>query len=87
MLIVRLEGLRPGRRGERKGETGAELAAALALGPVGTLRLRFLAFRGRLGGDGERWDALDGSSGEDALVRGETGVHSEYELGSSYIVE
>ena len=54
MLIVRFEGRRPGSRGERKGETGAEVAAALALGPVGTLRLRFLAFRGRLGGDGER---------------------------------
>jgi hypothetical protein len=80
--MVRLDGRRLGR-GERKaGETGAEDAAALAFGPVGTLRMRFLAFRGRLGGDGERRELLDMSS-DDAFVRGERGVHSEYELGSS----
>ena len=77
MLSVRLGGRRPGSRGDRKGETGAEAATALALGPVGTFRLRFLAFRGRLGGDGERCEDLDTSSGDDVFVRGDKGVHSE----------
>ena len=77
MLRVRLGGRRAGSRGDRKGETGAEAAAALALGPAGTFRLRFLAFRGRLGGDGERLEGRDISSAEDVFVRGGTGVHSE----------
>lgn len=57
MLMVRFDGRRLGRRGDRKGEAGAEVEAELFLGgPVGTLRLKFFAFRGRLGGDGDRCD-------------------------------
>jgi len=57
MLIVRFDGRRLGSRGERKGEGGAEVDDKVFLrGPASTLRLRFFAFRGRFGGDGDRLD-------------------------------
>ena len=55
MLMVRLEGLRDGNRGDRKGEAGAEVGKfGVFFVPGGTLRLKFLALRGRFGGDGDR---------------------------------
>ncbi len=56
MLIVRFDGRLLGSRGDRNGEAGAEADAELFWDPAGTLRLRFLAFRGRLGGDNDRCD-------------------------------
>lgn len=75
MLMVRLDGRREGSRGDRKGDAGADPGKEIAFAPGGTLRLRFLALRGRLGGEGDRRDAssLYTSSG---IVVGETGVHS-----------
>jgi hypothetical protein len=52
--MVRLEGLRVGSLGDRNGDTGAEVEEVLlflVVSPNGTLRLRFLALRARLGGD------------------------------------
>jgi hypothetical protein len=57
MLIVRFDGRLLGNRGDRKGEAGAEAGVELFWGPDATLRLRFLAFRGRFGGDDDRCDA------------------------------
>ena len=74
MLMVRLDGRREGSRGDRKGDEGAEPGRELAFVPAGTLRLRFLALRGRLGGEGDRREAssLYTSSG----MVGETGFQS-----------
>ena len=60
MLIVRLDGRREGSRGDRKGDAGAEPGKELAFVPAGTLKLRFFALRGRLGGDGDRRDVSPG---------------------------
>jgi|SRR5579859_6613018 len=74
MLIVRLDGRREGSRGDRNGEAGADPGKELAFVPTGTLRLRFLAFRGRLGGERDRRDppSMYTSSG----IVGETGFQS-----------
>ena len=60
MLMVRFEGRRVGNRGDRKGDAGADIGSDVVgtLDPGATLRIKFLAFRGRLGGEGERCDAL-----------------------------
>jgi len=73
MLMVRFDGRRVGSRGDRKGEAGADIGSETPVDPGGTLRLRFFAFRGRLGGEGERCGLLKASSG---VVVGDTGVHS-----------
>lgn len=59
--MVRLEGLREGSRGDRNGEAGAEVGSAVFFTavPTGTLRLNFLALRGRFGGDGDRWEEFE----------------------------
>ena len=57
--MVRFDGRRGGGRGDRgdrgdrNGDAGAEVDDVLFIEPVGTLRLRFFALRGRLGGDGD----------------------------------
>jgi len=59
-LIVRFEGLRVGKRGDRNGDDGAEIGNVVLFAPIETLRLRFFAFRGRLGGEGDRFAASPG---------------------------
>jgi len=54
MLRVRPEGRLEGNRGDRKGDTGAEVDETLE--GAGTVKLRFFAFRGRLGGEGDLCD-------------------------------
>jgi hypothetical protein len=65
--MVRFEGRLLGNRGERKGEAGADVDPGVFLGTAGTLRLRFLAFRGRLGGDGDRCE-LSGNTSSGIVV-------------------
>jgi hypothetical protein len=60
MVIVRFEGRRVGNRGDRNGDAGADIGREVAFEPAGTLRLRFLAFRGRLGGEGDRCEDVLG---------------------------
>ena len=74
MLIVIFDGRLSGSRGDRKGEGGTEVDARLFSGPARTLRLRFLTFRGRFGGDGDRGDVSPYVSSTD-FIDGERGVH------------
>jgi len=58
-FMVRFAGRRRGGLedlGDRNGEGGAEVEMLFLA--VGTLRLRFLVFRGRFGGDGDLWELL-----------------------------
>lgn len=58
--MVRLEGLREGSRGDRNGEAGADVGSAgFFVVPGGTLRLKFLALRGRFGGEGDRCEEFE----------------------------
>jgi len=56
MLIVRPEGRLDGNRGDRNGDAGADVDESLF--GAGTFKLRFLAFRGRFGGEGDLRIAL-----------------------------
>ena len=80
-LIVRLDGRRVGNRGDRKGEAGAEIGTVLFLVPAGTFKLKFLALRGRFGGDDERccccWFCVVVEKGSSMMVPGEMGVQDE----------
>lgn len=72
--MVRLGGRLLGNLGDRNGEAGAEVDERLLIEPGGTFRLKFFAFRGRLGGDGDRRKAsLYISSG---MATGDRGSHS-----------
>lgn len=75
MLMVRLDGRREGSRGDRNGEAGADPGKKLAFVLAGTLRLRFLALRGRLGGEGDRRDAPPSLYTSSGIV-GESGFQS-----------
>jgi hypothetical protein len=77
MLMERLEGRLFGNRGDRKGDAGAEVDGRYVLGAAGTLRLRFFAFRGRFGGEGERWEVSPNISS--GIVVGDIGCQSVYE--------
>jgi hypothetical protein len=68
MLIVKLDGLRDGNRGDRKGEEGVEPETEVLRVPVTTFKLKFFALRARLGGDDERCDVGSGYGSSKMVV-------------------